>query len=376
MGSIDRRASAFVGASLLLCVGLVALAGDPTPPPGPIGPTMKPLDEVEPRTAINDTNTPGDAGNIYKITKSGSYYLTENVTGIATRVGIEIAASDVTIDLNGYVLVGVPGSAAGIATLTPGLSNITVRNGTVRDWAQYGIDLASIPVDGASIESVRVVGNLFDGARVGTAAMIRDSRASANGGAGFRVVGAGGSIDNSHADNNGEAGISTFEDAVVSNCRANNNAIAGILSASGALITDCLASNNQGVGIQANSSCTVANCSVTKNWTDGILIGSNCTVRSNNCAFNGSNGSGAGIHATSWDNRIESNNCTSADIGIDVDFVGNFIVRNICSGNTTNWTVAGNNTCLVVQNTPSIAVNGDTGGSAPGTTDPWANFTY
>ena len=46
-----------------LTVGMVlgatwrAGAGDLNPPAGPILPTMKPLDQVEPRTAINATNT-------------------------------------------------------------------------------------------------------------------------------------------------------------------------------------------------------------------------------------------------------------------------------------------------------------------------------
>ncbi len=37
-------------------------AGDLNPPSGPVTPTMKTLTEVEPRIAINATNTPG-SGN-------------------------------------------------------------------------------------------------------------------------------------------------------------------------------------------------------------------------------------------------------------------------------------------------------------------------
>ncbi|MCH8150310.1 MAG: hypothetical protein IH987_20420, partial [Planctomycetes bacterium] len=38
-------------------------AGNLNPPSGPVTPTMKTLTEVEPRIAINATNTPGDASS-------------------------------------------------------------------------------------------------------------------------------------------------------------------------------------------------------------------------------------------------------------------------------------------------------------------------
>src|SRR6186713_1252076 len=78
--------------------------GPLTPPLGPPAPTMKTLDQVEPRKPIDATNTPGDADSLFKITQPGSYYLTANVTGVNAKYGIEIAASGVTVDLNGFDL--------------------------------------------------------------------------------------------------------------------------------------------------------------------------------------------------------------------------------------------------------------------------------
>src|ERR1700761_393464 len=82
-------------------IATVASQGSLTPP-GPPAMIMKSLDQVEPRTAINSTNTPGDADSTYKITQPGSYYLTENLTGTSGKVGIEIAANDVSLDLMGF----------------------------------------------------------------------------------------------------------------------------------------------------------------------------------------------------------------------------------------------------------------------------------
>ena len=55
----------------------------------------------EPRIAINTASTPGDADSVFRITQPGSYYLTGNTSGVAAKHGIEIDASDVTLDLMG-----------------------------------------------------------------------------------------------------------------------------------------------------------------------------------------------------------------------------------------------------------------------------------
>src|SRR5713101_8648248 len=68
-------------------------------PPGPPGPVMKALDQIQPRTIINASNTPGTSESLYKITQPGSYYFTGNLVGVSGKNGIEIAATNVTIDL-------------------------------------------------------------------------------------------------------------------------------------------------------------------------------------------------------------------------------------------------------------------------------------
>jgi len=59
-----------------------------------------------------------------------------------------------------------------------------------------------------------------------------------------------------------------------------------------------------------------------------------------------------------------------------VTVAGNFIVRNTCGGNAVNRDVVTRNTVLVVNASAAGAVIGNTGGAAPGSTDPNANFTH
>ena len=120
----------------------------------------------------------------------------------------------------------------------------------------------------------------------------------------------------------------------------------------------------------------VTRCSVSFNRVNGIVTGNDGTIVGNTCDNNGNNGFGAGILATSGDNRLEGNNCTDADLGIQVTAAGNFIARNTCSGNATNWDVVAGNICLVVEGVAGAAIMGNTGGVAPGSTNPNANFTY
>src|SRR2546423_12808745 len=59
---------------LLVTSGLL-FAGPLDPPAGPVTSSNKTLGEVEPRTPVNATNTPGDGISLFKITQPGSYYL-------------------------------------------------------------------------------------------------------------------------------------------------------------------------------------------------------------------------------------------------------------------------------------------------------------
>ena len=94
-------------------------------PPGAPAPTMKTLDQVEPRIPISSLP--------YTISSSGSYYLTGPLT--STNTGITVSANHVTVDLMGFTIYG-SGS-----TVHPGIHiaggnevmrhNVVLRNGGI-----------------------------------------------------------------------------------------------------------------------------------------------------------------------------------------------------------------------------------------------------
>jgi len=127
-------------ALILAGAAAISIGGPLDPPAGPVTSTYKTLSEVQPRIAINAANTPGDAGNLFRITQPGSYYLTGNITGVAAKHGISINASNVTIDLMGFTVQGAAGAPSGITTTTTPLNNLCIRNGFVSGGTRRNLD--------------------------------------------------------------------------------------------------------------------------------------------------------------------------------------------------------------------------------------------
>lgn len=293
-----------------------ARAGDLNPPAGPVAPTMKPLAEVEPRIAINDVNTPGNATGLYVISQPGSYYLTGNIVGVSGKHGIIIGASGVTLDLMGFDLRGVSGSLDGLST--PGLVHgLSVRNGAIRQWGGTGVNL--VFASGAVVADIRVSHNGANGLTLGPRTTATACTAISNSG----------------------HGILAFDWSVVERCTATGNTLDGIRAATGCLVRASTASLNGGSGINASSYTIVDGCSCNNNFTDGIRSGAQTRVVNNVCCVN----SGAGIRTMLTSNYIEGNMVQGNQYGIRTEpgtSTSNYIVRNTASSNSTsNYSFSG-----------------------------------
>ncbi|MFO0984984.1 MAG: right-handed parallel beta-helix repeat-containing protein [Planctomycetota bacterium] len=222
----------------------------------------------------------------FTISRSGSYYLRSDLTGIAGSHGITIAADQVTIDLNGFTLHGVPGSLDGIH-VNGARRSLEVRNGCVQGFGGSGVDTFTATT--TTFDGLRAHGNGAAGLRGGASHKIQRCMAEAN-----ALVGISGIestlIEDCVALANGQTGIRAFPACSIIHCTSQNNELDGI-DALGVLI-GCTAKQNGRYGISTGGDTVVSDCSSTANQI-GVFVGSSGpTIRNTNADAN----LGAGIY--------------------------------------------------------------------------------
>jgi hypothetical protein len=383
---------------LALSTLLVHAQGDLTPP-GPPAPTFKTLQQVEPRIPVDAAHTPGDADSYYKITKPGSYYLTDNVNvlirvGEAKQTAIEIASSDVVLDLGGF---RVNGNGAKVSVhgvnVSSSYRNITVRNGVIRDCGYNGVNAGT--AQACTFEKLALENNGTNGIVTGDHCAVRECLASNNGSMGISV-GSYSTVTDSQARGNPKAGINATYWCVISRCTAADATSGdGIAAESYCVVDHCSVNNAYQWGIRtvqrANiSDCTVANAGhVDQNGVSGGVVLhyagilrhssiSSCRVGVEILGSSDGGGSvvqeceidsntGGGIDILSGGNRIDGNLIGyNAGPCIRTHEGGNIIVRNHFIG--TAPSLGGNDMVG-----PTIKGTGTISGLANGSS-PWANF--
>ncbi|MFG0256780.1 MAG: hypothetical protein ACF8GE_02645 [Phycisphaerales bacterium JB043] len=370
-----------------LLVGITTPSvGGPLTPPGAPESSYKTLVEVEPRIAITQENTPGDANSVFHISAPGSYYLTGNVLGEVGKNGVEINASNVTLDLNGFEIVGVAGALDGIKSL--GGRNLHVFNGSIRDWVGEGLDGGN-GADGRYY-NLYLYNNGNSGMEVGANSIVENCTARDNAWHGIETGGLS-RVEGCVLDGNGANGISMGNRGVVKDCLAtgNNHGISvgnnttitecsvfsnsrGIHGIQGVVVESCVAESNTTDGIQIGSG-TVVNCVTESNGWSGIEVNNSSIVRSNSCRAND-----IGISVTGSESRIEGNQSTGNTDGYDVSGSSNLIIGNYATGNTgLNFDISINNRYGEIVDWSLAGTPGVSGNSSisfMGTTDPYANY--
>jgi parallel beta-helix repeat protein len=295
--------------ALLLAASWSGIAfGGPLDPPGAPAPSMKTLQEVEPRTPISSIPL--------TITTPGSYYLTGNLATTGT-LGIRIAADDVTLDLSGFTLSTTSTALvlANGAISSSGQSRLAIRNGRITGFA-LGINLSSgghdVVIDQIQAEGPSIPGGASTGMFVApTESLISNCVVR-----GYPV------------------GITTAGNAQITGCTATNNATWGFLLGSSNIIRDCVSSAN-GNGISIVDSSTVDNCVVTGNTGVGITAGLTSHMSGNTVSGN------TGVGITAGAGAQISGNTVSSNTGIGIQVASGSTVEN-CSvvSNGNNGIVA------------------------------------
>jgi hypothetical protein len=227
----------------------------------------------------------------------------------------------VTLDINGFVMTGVPAAGSGVIA-SRAQTNITVVNGTLAEWPYDGVSLQS--VSGGSVRGVKARrnGNIpvksvyGSGIATGHDFIVRDCVVTASYG----------------------NGISVGSNSVVNGCISTGNRWVGIYSGNNSMVTACTANGGE-FGIVGASACTVSGCSI-----KGGMIG----------IFVPSDASGG---------RIDGNQVSGGEDGIWAIGTNTCITRNTVTG--------------CVRQNYRVAEGNDFGpiGSVATSVSPWANIS-
>jgi parallel beta-helix repeat protein len=428
-------ALALLGLATLSSPLSTAFAQGPLTPPGPPGPTMVTLSQVEPRFPIFSLPT--------NLTTSGAYFLTTNLTVAPGYVGdgITISVSDVTLDLHGFTLTGVSGTTYtppnGI-TVANTASNVDIRNGKLDSWGGSGVNAPG--ASNCTVIGCTATGNgiaiQVAGIALGNTCIVKDCIASGNG-SGISVMdncivtGCTASANNGNGiiiNNNSTAtgctasenpiygigcsrncslsgctasgnrfGLYVYANGTVTGCTASGNSASGISALFNSTVTGCTASGNSDASISAVYNCAVTGCTASGNSANGIEAFIFCTVSGCTAGGNSGNGielfqlhSGGGsfntvIGCTASGNSLNGILIDSGGVQNRID--GNNVANN--SGYGINPTSINQGNVIIRNSAPGNTTGayfGTTGNNdyapiqAPGTTtgnwtsNPWANF--
>lgn len=203
--------------ALSLCITFVVLLAGPPAAHAVDGQIL-----INQAKALSGGVTPGDAAGFpVTISQPGSYRLSGNlVVPNSDTTAVEIMASHVTLDLNGFAILGPTdcagganpcagaGAGHGISASAGPLFNITIRNGTIQGMGDIGIVLAG---DSHLVEYVHARSNGTHGIFVGPSSdlgpsIVRHCTAQRNGSVGI-FMNEIGTVSHSVANSNGTQGI-------------------------------------------------------------------------------------------------------------------------------------------------------------------------
>jgi hypothetical protein len=244
---------------------------------------------IDQNHALAGNITQGDApGFPVIISQPGSYRLSSNLTvPDSNTTAIQITADHVTIDLNGFAIIGptvcngspalCPPNAHGIGINAdngpsqPGSRGIRIFNGTVRGMGSTGIFITGV---GSQIERVTADSNAGGGflvagsviestaTRNGTfgifAVIVRDSFATDNHDIGIQLDGSGGVGTGNVASFNGSHGISSPNATVTANTAVRNVGFGISAVCQSTIISNTIVSNTAGSITTNGAGCVLA----------------------------------------------------------------------------------------------------------------------
>ena len=345
---IKMLASLVILSTLIIAPRLV-FAGSLEPPAAP-APTMKTLDEIEPRIPIPGSDS---LSGPFTINESGSYYLTGNRRAYTTAIVVE--ADNVTIDLSGYSLIGTD-TAHTYGIYMFGRKNVEICNGTIRNF-EVGIQDISMEGRGCRIISVRLNSNTISGIRLWSAGnLINSCTVTDNGKSATENVygiyaGSDSEVTGNIVCRNGESAsgqeADVFGIAASWNCTINGNTVTD-----NGRYAQCTVE-----AVSTSSRCTITNNMITGNGHDchgdyvyGIRAWYDCTITGNKVCNNGYLAESDDVYGilAGFSSAIKDNVVNKNGIGATCQYIKGIDASYSClvSGNTA-YDNGSSSTCTV-----------------------------
>lgn len=311
--------------------------------------------EIDQDCAVNtgcETGT-DSAGFPVTITEPGSYRLAGNLMpGSQDLHTISIEASNVTLDLNGFALIGpvtcagtpvtsctpTGGSGDGVRVLSTVESNVTIMNGAIQGMGNKGIQCF-------------------------TPCRISNIHVSQSDDAGIGAFGGAAVVENVIAYRNRLAGIGM--NGTLRDCETTGNGNNGVESTTGISIQGCVAAQNGSNGFSVRG--TVVNSRALENEGNGFFLSAGTVVIGNSSQDNGQSGF---VGAANPGLTFRGNTAHSNDVhGFDID--QSMVVGNSASENGDDGFVCGD--CVLLDN---LSVGNITNGVVfEGTNSVWGGNT-
>lgn len=278
MFDVGRLGSSLVALTMVVVVAEPAFAVDGV------------VDINQTRAVAGGVTFGDSAGFPVTISASGSYRLTGNVGTSGSNVTIvDITASDVSLDLNGFAIscesrVGAcNGTGNGIQASG---NNIRVHNGIVRGMGNDGVTVGGF----STIENVHALNNHGRGLSAGAGSIVRDSLAVENTGFGI-VVGTNSTVRDCLSRGSTGVGIQTGVGSTISGNTAAEGSAAGIYCNGGCTIIGNTVFSNSGAGVSSLGGNTVIGNTIRNNTGFGLSVVGTDTLYTQN-TLTGNNGGG------------------------------------------------------------------------------------
>jgi hypothetical protein len=201
--------------------------------------------------------------NCQPIVEPGAYVIGKNIT--ASGDCFVIAADNVNLDLDGFVLTGNGTGSAFVEQLAVGRKGLSVRNGVVTGFANGIFMLNSTAM---VIDRMQFTNNSTSGVHAGDTATVTNSQVLDNG-SGI-VLGQRASVSGCTVNNNAGTGISLNIGSTATGNAVGRNGGTGIFMAEGGLVANSVSRNNQQYGVLMDCPGTVVSSTVSNNLAFNI----------------------------------------------------------------------------------------------------------